>query len=97
MKSKNITIKTLIISKREKDIKGVHTVFYKSAYDEIEITHYAKNRDTFARGAIMSAEWLVGKKGFYTFNDCLKNEKISLSKKKIIILHDFYSSLCNCN
>ena len=64
-----------VISKREKDIKGIHTVFYKSAYDEIEITHSAKNRDTFARGAIMSAEWLVGKKGFYTFNDCLKNEK----------------------
>ena len=64
-----------VISQREKDIKGIHTVFYKSAYDEIEITHSAKNRDTFARGAIMSAEWLVGKKGFYTFNDCLKNEK----------------------
>ena len=64
-----------VISKREKDIKGIHTVFYKSAYDEIEITHSAKNRDTFARGAIMSAEWLVGKKGFYTFNDCFKNEK----------------------
>ena len=64
-----------VISKREKDIKGIHTVLYKSAYDEIEITHSAKNRDTFARGAIMSAEWLVGKKGFYTFNDCLKNEK----------------------
>ena len=64
-----------VISKREKDIKGIHTVFYKSPYDEIEITHSAKNRDTFARGAIMSAEWLVGKKGFYTFNDCLKNEK----------------------
>ena len=64
-----------VISKREKDIKGIHTVFYKSAYDQIEITHSAKNRDTFARGAIMSAEWLVGKKGFYTFNDCLKNEK----------------------
>ena len=64
-----------VISRREKDIKGIHTVFYKSPYDEIEITHSAKNRDTFARGAIMSAEWLVGKKGFYTFNDCLKNEK----------------------
>ena len=31
-----------VISKREKDIKGIHTVFYKSAYDEIEITHSAK-------------------------------------------------------
>ena len=64
-----------IISIREKDVKGVHTVFYKSPYDEIEITHSAKNRDTFASGAIMSAEWLVDKKGFYNFNDCLKNEK----------------------
>lgn len=64
-----------VISKREKDIKGIHTVFYKSTYDEIEITHSAKNRDTFASGAIMSAEWLLGKKGFYNFNDCLKNEK----------------------
>ena len=64
-----------IVSSREKDVKGVHTVFYKSPYDVIEITHSAKNRDTFANGAIMSAEWLVGKKGFYNFNDCLKNEK----------------------
>ena len=64
-----------IISKREKDVKGVHTVFYKSLYDEIEITHSVKNRDTFANGAIMSAEWLLDKKGFYNFNDCLKNEK----------------------
>ena len=64
-----------IISKREKDIKGIHTVFYKSPYDEIEITHSVNNRDAFASGAIMSAEWLVGKKGFYNFNDCLKNEK----------------------
>lgn len=64
-----------IVSVREKDVKGVHTVFYKSPYDVIEITHSAKNRDTFAIGAIMSAEWLVGKKGFYNFNDCLKNEK----------------------
>ena len=64
-----------IISSRENDVKGVHTVFYKSPYDEIEITHSVKNRDTFANGAIMSAEWLVDKKGFYNFNDCLKNEK----------------------
>ena len=44
----------------------------------------------------MSAEWLVGKKGFYTFNDCLKMKNKSF-QKKIIIIHDFYSSLCNCN
>ena len=33
-----------IVSKREKDVKGVHTVFYKSPYDEIEITHSAKKQ-----------------------------------------------------
>ena len=64
-----------IFSKREKDIKGVHTVFYTSSFDEIKITHSAKNRNTFASGAIMSAGWLVDKKGFYNFNNCLKNEK----------------------
>ncbi len=64
-----------IISRREKDIKGVHTVLYKSPFDEIKITHSAKNRDTFASGAIMCAEWLLDNKGFYNFKDCLKNEK----------------------
>ena len=68
---KNISI----ISRREKDIKGVHTVLYKSPFDEIKITHSVKNRDTFASGAIISAEWLIDNKGFYNFKDYLKNEK----------------------
>ena len=85
MKSKNITIKTLRLFLSEKKILRGFIQFYIKVHDEIEITHSAKNRDTFARGAIMSAEWLVGKKGFYTFNDCLKNENKSFQK-------NYYSS-----
>ena len=40
--------------------------------DEIEITHKAKSRYGFAKGAILAAEWIIGKKGIYTMDDILQ-------------------------
>lgn len=60
-----------IVAKRIDNVPGTHTVAYNSAVDEIEIKHIAKNRDGFAVGAIIAAEWLQDKKGVYTMKDVL--------------------------
>ena len=62
----------LIESYREGDIMGDHTVRYENIIDIIEITHSAKSRYGFAQGAVLAAEWLVGKKGIYTLDDILQ-------------------------
>ncbi|XZF14420.1 4-hydroxy-tetrahydrodipicolinate reductase [Chitinophagaceae bacterium MMS25-I14] len=61
-----------IISFREENVPGTHTVKYTSAIDDIEITHIAHNREGFATGAVLAAEF-VGKKkeGIYTMKDVL--------------------------
>ncbi len=59
-------------SVREGEIVGEHTVTFESSVDVIEITHSAKTRDIFAKGALQAAKWLVGKKpGLYTMKDVL--------------------------
>ncbi|MCX7992143.1 MAG: hypothetical protein N2651_00605, partial [Fimbriimonadales bacterium] len=50
---------------------GTHRLLLDGPYDWIEITHRAKSRDGFAYGAVRAAEWLVGRTGFYTFQDVL--------------------------
>ncbi len=62
----------LIESKRVGDVTGDHTVKYESVIDEIEITHKAKSRYGFAKGAVLAAEWIQGKKGVFTMEDILK-------------------------
>ncbi|GAB1447281.1 MAG: 4-hydroxy-tetrahydrodipicolinate reductase [Bacteroidetes bacterium] len=66
----------LIESLREGDVTGIHTVKYESVIDSIEITHDAKSRYGFAKGALMAAEWIVGKKGVYTMDDILNLDEI---------------------
>ncbi len=53
-------------------IPGTHTVLFDSFCDTISITHEARNREGFAQGAIQAAQWIQGKKGFYTFADCMQ-------------------------
>jgi 4-hydroxy-tetrahydrodipicolinate reductase len=60
-----------IISKRIDPAPGTHTIKYKSAIDDIEITHTAHNRTGFATGAVLAAEFLAGKKGIYTMKEVL--------------------------
>ena len=61
-----------ITSKRLKDVKGTHTVNYHSEIDTISIQHEAHSRKGFALGALLAAEWLVGKKGVFTMKDVLQ-------------------------
>ncbi|MBA5791284.1 4-hydroxy-tetrahydrodipicolinate reductase [Flavobacterium sp. xlx-214] len=60
-----------IDAKRIADVPGTHSVFYKSAVDEIEIKHTAFNRQGFALGAVVAAEWILGKKGIFSMKDVL--------------------------
>lgn len=53
------------------DNPGTHTLIFDSPSDTITLTHSAKGRQAFAAGAIKAAEWLHGKKGFYTLEDIL--------------------------
>lgn len=60
-----------IKASREGDVFGIHQVFYESDEDFIAIRHHAKSRRGFAKGALLAAEWLIGKKGFFTMSDLL--------------------------
>lgn len=61
----------LIISKRLEKITGTHIVTYQSKIEDIEIQHNAHSREGFALGAIIAAEWIKNKKGFFSMKDVL--------------------------
>jgi len=63
-----------IVSKREGEVNGDHSVTYSSDVDEIKISHSAKSRKGFALGAVVAAEFLLGKKGFFTMNNLLAGD-----------------------
>ena len=57
---------------RKDDVPGTHTVTHHSEIDEISITHTAHNRHGFALGAVVVAEWILGKKGIFNMQDVLQ-------------------------
>ena len=62
-----------IEAKRIENVPGTHSIFYDSEVDQIEIKHTAHSREGFALGAVIAAEWLIGKKGVFTMKDVLFN------------------------
>jgi 4-hydroxy-tetrahydrodipicolinate reductase len=60
-----------IISKRIDPAPGTHTVKYHSSIDDIEIIHTAHNRQGFALGAVLAAEYIHDKQGCFTMKDVL--------------------------
>lgn len=60
-----------IVSTRAGDEFGLHTLFFDSPDDLIEISHRARGRDGFARGAVVAAEMLGGRKGLLRFDELL--------------------------
>jgi len=58
-----------ITSEREGDVMGDHTLELASGGDRIVLSHQVSSRRTFAQGAVLAAEWIVGKTGFYDFKD----------------------------
>jgi 4-hydroxy-tetrahydrodipicolinate reductase len=63
-----------IVSFREGEVPGIHTVRYESEADVITLTHDAKSRAGFALGAVLAAEFIVGKRGCFTMSDLFKFE-----------------------
>lgn len=59
----------LIESHRIENVPGTHTVLYDSEVDTLEFKHTAHNRNGFALGAVLAAEWLKDKKGFFPVTD----------------------------
>ncbi|MGI4806298.1 MAG: 4-hydroxy-tetrahydrodipicolinate reductase [Janthinobacterium lividum] len=59
----------LIESHRIENVPGTHTVVYDSEVDTIEFKHTAHNRSGFALGAVLAAEWIKDRKGFFTAAD----------------------------
>ena len=68
---KIINNNTPITAERIADETGRHAITYRSSVDEIEIKHTAKNRDGFAMGAIIAAEWIQNKQGIFNMQDVL--------------------------
>lgn len=60
-----------ITAKRIANVPGTHSIEYKSSTDTINITHIAHTREGFALGAIVAAEWILGKTGIFTMKDVL--------------------------
>ena len=60
-----------IESERIDPYPGLHEVIYDSAIDEIRIAHNAHNRNGFALGAVLAAEYIYGKQGMFTMKDVL--------------------------
>ena len=60
-----------IAATRAGNIPGTHTVGFDGPADQITLTHTARSREGFAFGAILAAEWIVGKSGFYEFSEII--------------------------
>ena len=60
-----------VSSTRAGMIPGVHTVGFDSASDTIELTHTARDRTGFGRGALLAAKWIHGRRGWYSMADVL--------------------------
>lgn len=60
-----------INAKRIENVPGTHSITYNSEIDSIEIKHTAHNREGFALGAVIAAEWVLGRKGVFTMKDVL--------------------------
>ena len=60
-----------INSVREPGVPGTHVLTFRSEIDTLEVRHTAHSRAGFARGALVAARWLVGKRGTFTMTDLL--------------------------
>jgi len=65
------TNELVIKAERTADVPGTHIIHYKSVVDSIEIKHEAHNREGFALGAVVAAEWIKGKIGIFEMKNVL--------------------------
>jgi 4-hydroxy-tetrahydrodipicolinate reductase len=67
--AENLKREVPVVSTRAGYIPGTHRLGFDSAADQITLTHTARSREGFAAGALVAAEWIVGRKGFYEFSE----------------------------
>jgi 4-hydroxy-tetrahydrodipicolinate reductase len=60
-----------VSSTRAGSIPGTHTIGFDAAAETITLTHTARDRTAFARGALQAAQWVLGKRGWFTMRDVL--------------------------
>jgi 4-hydroxy-tetrahydrodipicolinate reductase len=56
-------------------IPGTHTLGFDSASETITLTHQARDRAAFARGSLVAARWILGKKGWFSMAEVLGLEE----------------------
>jgi 4-hydroxy-tetrahydrodipicolinate reductase len=75
LKLKDVVSKHLdigdIAATRAGNIPGTHRIGFDGPADQILLEHMARSREGFALGALMAAEWIIGRKGFYEFADVM--------------------------
>lgn len=69
--SRHIAKDFSVSSTRAGNIPGTHRVGFDGVADQVLLEHMARSREGFAVGAILAAEWIVGKKGFHEFTDVM--------------------------
>lgn len=60
-----------VASTRAGNIPGTHRVGFDGAADQILLEHTARSKEGFASGALVAAEWIIGKTGVYEFTDVM--------------------------
>jgi 4-hydroxy-tetrahydrodipicolinate reductase len=66
-----------ITSIRVGSVPGTHELIFDAKYDQITLTHTARDRRVFAEGAVAAARWLIGRKGVFTIADMLGAPSVS--------------------
>lgn len=61
-----------ITSVRTGSVPGTHQLIFDGAFEQLSLTHLARDRRVFAEGALKAADWLIGKKGVFTMRDVLE-------------------------
>lgn len=71
--AKRLQLKAPFTSVRCGHLTGKHELIFDSPFDTVTLTHEARSREGFAFGSLKAAEWICGKKGWYTFDDVLRS------------------------
>jgi 4-hydroxy-tetrahydrodipicolinate reductase len=57
---------------RTGSVPGTHELIFDGSFEQLSLTHMARDRRVFAEGALKAADWLVGKRGVFTMRDVLE-------------------------
>lgn len=68
---RHIPLEFSVSATRAGNIPGTHRVGFDGTADQVVLEHMARTREGFAAGALLAAEWVVGKRGFFEFTDVM--------------------------